>query len=159
MDLPNLVIVRLNELHYTNKAAPGALLEAVSFRLDRDKPTWVISDSDRPFTSASFAWSESVVELLGTGFTKTVIPRIMPKVIIGESFMADLLPSQISPEASSSPYGGREETEGPQPIFDKKAPSKVRKKPEKGVPGSLETKNSLSMYGSGLDKPKFGGGR
>jgi len=154
MDLPDLIMVRLNEMHYKNKAAPGALLEAVSFRLDRDKPTWMISDADKPFTTASHAWSESIAELLGTGFVKTVIPRISPKIIIEESFMADLLPSQMSSGPPPGPSEGQEKTGVVQALLDQEEPGKAKKRLRKGTPESAE---GVGMYGSGLDKPKFGG--
>lgn len=75
----DIVIVRLNELSYKNKAAPGALEEALSFRIDRDKPTWVLSDPDKPFGPGSFAYSESVWDLLMTAFRGIDIPRITPR--------------------------------------------------------------------------------
>jgi hypothetical protein len=143
MDLPDLIILRLNEMQYKNKAAPGALLEAISFRLDRDQPTWIISDCDRPFTSTSHAWSESAVELFGTGFLKAVIPRILPQVVIEESFMAELLPSQTAPKASPGPSEASEEAGVSQARVSEKAPRK----------GAPEPPAGLDMYGSGVDKP------
>ena len=61
MDMPGLMIVRLNELAYKNKAAPGALEEAISYRIDRDKPIWALSDTSKPFGMGSFAYSENVM--------------------------------------------------------------------------------------------------
>jgi hypothetical protein len=150
MDLPDLIILRLNEMQYKNKAAPGALLEAISFRLDRDKPTWIISDSDRPFTSSSHAWSESAVELFGTGFLKTIIPRILPQVVIEESFMAELLPSQTAPEPSSGPPEATGKPGVSQAHSAKGTPRKAKKTPGKDTPGQPA---GLDMYGSGLEKP------
>jgi hypothetical protein len=149
MDLPDLVIVRLNEMQYKNKAAPGALLEAVSFRLDRDKPTWILSDSGRPFTSTSYAWSEAAVELFGTGFIKMVVPPILPKAIIEGSFMADLLPSQTSP----SLFEGSKTAKVPQATSDWKGQGKAKERPRKGTSEPPADESPLSIYGSGLAKP------
>jgi len=150
MDLPDLIILRLNEMQYKNKAAPGALLEAISFRLDRDKPTWVISDSDKPFTSTSHAWSESAVELFGTGFLKTVIPGILPKVVVEESLMADLLPSQTAPEPSSGPPEAPERAGVSKAPASSKKPGGAKGGARKGTP---DPPQGLDMYGSGLEKP------
>ena len=146
MDPPDLVVVRLNEMQYKNKAAPGALLEAISFRVDRDKPTWVLSDSDKPYNTTSHAWSDSAIELFATGFAKTVIPRILPKLVIEDSFMADLLPSQTAP----GPSPGPPETQAPQAPPCGEGQGKAKGRPRRGAPSPPE---GLGMYGSGLDKP------
>jgi hypothetical protein len=76
VDPPDLMVVRLNEIANRNKAAPGALEEALSFRLDRDKSTWVLSNTNKKFIVGSFAYSESVAELLSTGFKRFSVPEI-----------------------------------------------------------------------------------
>lgn len=160
MDLPDLVMVRLNEMHYKNKAAPGALVEAVSFRADRDKPTWMISDTDRPFMNNSHAWSESVAELLGTGFTKIVIPRILPKNVIEDTFMTELLPPQSDLSVTSpGPPKARETSGVSQPPLAPPEPGEPKRSRRKTHSGPSEEVSGLAMYGSGLDKPKFGRSR
>jgi hypothetical protein len=46
----DLVIVKLGYLGYKNKAAPGALKEALLVRKDLSLPTWVIEDPQYPWT-------------------------------------------------------------------------------------------------------------
>lgn len=93
MDPPSLMIVRLNELSYKNKAAPGALEEAISYRVDRDKPTWLYSDVDKPFTVGSHAYSDSVADLIKSSFPISRVERILTNVAHFED--DDLLPQPI----------------------------------------------------------------
>lgn len=185
MDLPDLMIVRLNEMHYKNKAAPGALEEAISYRLDRDKPVWMVSNIDKPFIEGSHAWSESVSELLATTFQKISIPRILPKVVLtvenpsqimatpisqpnyvdekghSVSVMIPGTPSAVSP---SLPGGFRPDMANNQIILDgaQERPKERQEKPFKKIrpiPDSDADFNPLSMYGSGVGKPKKFGNR
>jgi hypothetical protein len=80
MDQAKLCVVRLNEIGYKNKSASGALEEAVSYRVDRDKPVWVVSDMNKPFVQGCPAWGESVWEYIRTTIPSTQIPRIAPTV-------------------------------------------------------------------------------
>lgn len=77
VDMPDLTIIRLNELKYKNKAASGLLEEAITYRIDRMKPTWVVSDPTDPFGMASHAFSQSVWDLLHTCFDRIEIPQIL----------------------------------------------------------------------------------
>lgn len=77
MDAPDLSIVRLNELSYKNKAASGALEEAICYRIDRDKPVWLFSDVDKPFTAGSHAYSDSVADVIKSNFPMVRVPRIL----------------------------------------------------------------------------------
>lgn len=77
MSPPDLMIVRLNELKYKNKAMAGVLEEALSYRLDRFRPTWVISDPTDPFGQHSHAYSQNVWEMLHTCFENVTIPQIL----------------------------------------------------------------------------------
>lgn len=180
MDLPDLMVVRLNEMHYKNKAAPGALEEAVSYRLDRDKPVWMVSNIDKPFVEGSHAWSVSVFELLNSAFEKMNIPRILPKVMINDGgFIPDMvvspkfqemidragpLPSimattvmpvsAVSQPSNATPAPSR----APAPVIEVE-PQEEAKKPQwkhgkkiKSVPDS--DANPLAMYGSGITKSK-----
>lgn len=76
MDTPNLCVVKLNEITYKNKAAAGALEEALLYRLDRDKPTWVFCNLERKFNTASYAYSESVSNLITQNYARFTIPEI-----------------------------------------------------------------------------------
>jgi len=94
---PDLVIIRLNELGYKNKAAAGLLEEVLCYRADRELPTWILSDKDRPFGQGSHAWSESVDDIISTSFVKVDIPRI--HVQDGENVHVEMITSQISKSA------------------------------------------------------------
>jgi hypothetical protein len=61
---PHLIIIRLNELAYKNKAAAGILEEAMSYRLDRNEPIWLLSNATKPFGPGSFAYSDNVWALI-----------------------------------------------------------------------------------------------
>lgn len=76
----DICVVRLNEIGYKNKAAPGALTEALSFRLDRDLPTWIVSDLDKPYTVGSFSYSEAVLDYILSSTVGFTIPRLTPRV-------------------------------------------------------------------------------
>jgi hypothetical protein len=176
MDIPDLMIVRLNEMHYKNKAAPGALEEALSYRLDRDKPVWVISNIDKPFVEGSHAWSGSVFELLSTAFQKATIPRILPKVIVNDSGLSpdNISPSPrtcfhemaaISPTASQPVSKGSVFNPAESPSMSDKGQEDTKEAPKKpfrkiqSTPDSDANVNPLSMYGSGVNKPKRFGNR
>lgn len=88
MEPPNLMIVKLNELSYKNKAAAGALEEALMCRISLQKPTWVVNDIDRPFTLGSHAYSESVMNLIHSEFKSVVIPTITPRKNVEEQAAA-----------------------------------------------------------------------
>jgi hypothetical protein len=77
MDPAPLVIVRLNCLYYKNKAASGFLMEAISSRVDKSKPTWVVEDPSSPFTEASFAWSEPLNDMLHFMFDRVKVQKIL----------------------------------------------------------------------------------
>ena len=61
---PHLLMIRLNELGYKNKAAAGILEEALCYRLDRNLPVWLLSNSTKPFGAGSYAYSENVWSLM-----------------------------------------------------------------------------------------------
>lgn len=75
MSAPDLCIVRLNELTYKNKAAPGALEEALSYRMDRERPVWVLSNNSKPFGMESYSYSDSVWDLVSS-LDVVQVPRI-----------------------------------------------------------------------------------
>lgn len=76
----DICVVRLNEIGYKNKAAPGALTEGLSFRLDRDLPTWIVSDLDKPYTVGSFSFSEAVLDYIMSSTVSFTVPRLTPRV-------------------------------------------------------------------------------
>lgn len=160
---PYIVIIRTNELSYKNKAAPGAFEEAMSIRIDRDRPVWVINHREKPFGKGSFAWSESVSELLYTGFQYIEIPQI-------NNDISDT--SDMSPQASNSIPAGdlNRNTVSPQDLNSKKRktklimdeidaeeeyfPKREGLKINSSTPSDDESDNPLSMYGSGLSSSK-----
>lgn len=77
MDPPPLVVMWLNRLRYKNRAAPDFLMEALSVRFDKRKPTWVFSDLDDPFGQGSCSYSDAVWSFLHTAFQRVEIPRIL----------------------------------------------------------------------------------
>ena len=62
--MPNLLMIRLNELGYKNKAAAGILEEALCYRLDRNLPVWLLSNATKPFGPGSYAYSENIWSLM-----------------------------------------------------------------------------------------------
>jgi len=110
MNPPHLCIVRLNEMSYKNKAAPGALEEALSFRLDRDKPMWVLSNVSKPFGIDSFAYSESVWDLISS-MDMLRLPVIhqtdrVPIASVSSAFGAPEMP-QVRPSEPSERKSGK----------------------------------------------------
>lgn len=104
MDPPDLCIIKLNELSYKNKAASGALEEAIAYRLDRDKPTWLFSDMDKPFTVGSHAYSDAVAELMKTSFKIQKVPRIVPENMSIDDLYESMAPAEVSSPSATS-YG------------------------------------------------------
>ncbi len=73
---PDLLVIRLNTLTNKNKAVPGVLLESVKTRYDYGKPTWLLSDPERPFDPHSLSYSEEAGVLIASAFEKVRIPKI-----------------------------------------------------------------------------------
>ncbi len=168
MDVPDLVIVRLNELSYKNKAAPGALEEAICYRVDRDKPTWLFSDQDKPFNQGSHAYSDSIADVIKSNFPAVRIPRILTVSVSLDDL--DLEPSPVvesvlevkyeSPvlgskvEIPPEPETIRPKTKPvskftPQPDDDPK-PRKPKIRPSEDD----DAGSGLSLYGSGISSSK-----
>ena len=165
----NLCIVRLNEIGYKNKAAPGALEEGLSYRLDRDLPTWIISDLDKPYALGSFSYSESLMDMILTSTVGFQVPRIVPRVQFDlEEAMGLSAPSVIGPSApkttgtasvmanvSSSPDAPILDAdpidERPQREVRK---NKIRSSEDMDAPKGLE-----SIYGSGIKPSRKPRGR
>lgn len=157
---PELLIVRLGEIKNKNKAAPGALLESLKYRVDYGRPVWVWTDLECPFNLGSFAYSEPVAEVLATGCTPLTIPRIAPDANY-ESFFA---PTEDASSGLSSASSGLETTsdggEDPTPPKAKGKAKKAAKKshvePSKDDDIDLDSisSSSLAGYGGGVGKSK-----
>lgn len=153
MDPPDLMIVRLNEMAYKNKAAAGALEEALSYRLDREKPTWVLSNLDKRFVQGSFSYSDSVAELLSTGYFHMNIDRISKRPSIDEGLFAD-------PVEAGSRSGTQDARPSPRPQPQQSHPKRRKQKQDpEDLPIGVEAGSPLARYGTGVEKPKRFGGR
>lgn len=127
---PHLCIVRLNELHYKNKAASGLLEEAIAFRTDRDMPTWVIDDLDSPFGPGSPAYSERVMYLLKS-LKEVQIPRVSQ-----HTMEAPPLPIPMNSIFEPEPIGKSES----------RSARKIKPSTDDDAPGGV------GIYGSGIQK-------
>jgi len=139
---PDLVIVRLNALTRPNKAAAGALEEAMVCRTDQDKPTWFVSDIDRPFTDKSPAYSDSLWDLM-EACAKIRVAPILPRNLPTGVF-------DLEPVDSPAPAS-------PEPEARSRAASSPRK--PKPVEKEKDEDSDLSMYGEGIKKKRGGFGR
>lgn len=141
---PDLVIVRLNAMAAKNKAAAGALEEALVVRVDYDRPTWVLTDPENPFGPGSVAYSDSVMELIFTRFDRVVVPAINERLNIGEAVF------------QMENMGASDEDEDPKPKDEdpKKSKKRKRKRPPVDDEEEDENTNGAFMYGSGLDRSK-----
>lgn len=153
MDLPDLILIRLNELSYKNKAASGALEEAISYRTDRDKPTWLFNDISKPFMSGSFAYSDSVADLMKSVFSLYRVNKILPDVT---DIYEEIIPIEINtkPEPVEQKYVPAPKS-SPPPDAEVQVEKPLKKMKIKSSPDE-EVDSALSMYGSGLkSKRKF----
>lgn len=150
---PALVVVRLNELAYKNKAAAGALEEALVCRLDYGHPTWVVSDLDKPFTSGSYAFSESVWDMLTTSFAQVRLPRISPRYELPPAETASQPVRIRRPEAHPGPSSAADPPEQVRKEKARPAPEEPRERPRaiQSVPDD-DAPSGLGLYGSGVKK-------
>jgi hypothetical protein len=153
MDPPDLMVLRLNELSYKNKAASGALEEAVSYRTDRDKPVWLFSDLEKPFTQGSHAYSDSMADLIKSNFTVYRIGRIAKykSADIEEITAIDI--SQTTPAASVAPPLTQEAAKKPSKPVNPPVETRteaILKKPRIKPSFDEDADVGLSMYGSGI---------
>lgn len=144
---PSLLIIRLNEMSNKNKAAPGALEEALVSRTDYDRPTWILSNRARPFDQSSFAYSDSLGELIASSFERIEIPVISKEDNFVSSFFATpVFSQQVNPKDGEDLD---EKQEKPKET-KKKTPVKKNKPRPKIRPSDDEDGNPLSRYGGGL---------
>lgn len=163
VEFPYLVIIRTNELSYKNKAASGAFEEAISIRLDRDKPLWIINHREKPFGKGSIAWSESVNETLHTEFEYLEIPPINSD--IDEDFApSDAVKANLVNPSNLNRTKRKERVIEPVYIDEESVDTPEIEEPDL-KPNSLvidtssinddEEENPLAQYGSGLGKNRF----
>ncbi len=136
--VPDLLVIRLNELGYKNKAAAGVLEEALCYRFDRNKPVWLLSNATKPFGPGSIAYSETVWSLI-TSLMRFRIDPISP--IDGPIDAAgSLSASPLAPELIES-----------RPSPSVVSPSKPRPRPKiQSVPDDDSDLGGLSTMGRGL---------
>lgn len=108
VETPDLLLIRLNELGYKNKAAPGALEESLCYRLDRNLPIWILSDASRPFGQGSFSYSENVWSII-CSMDKFKIDPILPSSaplnvsdVVGSTVQTGVQDSPLAPEPAPS---------------------------------------------------------
>lgn len=148
MDSPNLMIIRLNELSYKNKAAPGALEEAICYRLDRDKPSWLFSDYEKPFSVGSHAYSDSVANIIQSNFQTVKIPRILTNVVSSDFFAQNY--DQSEPAQTQTQI---ELVKEPDLDTIEEVKPKIQKQRKIRPSEDIDADTGLSaMYGSGLTK-------
>jgi len=153
VDPADLCVIKLNELGYKNKAAPGALEEAINYRMDRDKTTWIFNDIRRPFGTNSFCYSDSVMDVINAGFRSVVIQQILKEADVQTTLLNNVSPVQLT---SSKPRAETIEPEFVESTPRPKKPSSKRQTPTEYV-SEEEPKpeaDLASIYGSGLKKKK-----
>ncbi len=67
---PHLVVIRLGELGYPNKAAGGYLYEAIITRIRDNKRTWVQCPPSNPYRPEHLSWDASLNHLFDTMFKR-----------------------------------------------------------------------------------------
>lgn len=130
--MPDLLLIRLNELKSKNRAAAGALEEAMCYRLDRGLPLWMISDKRDPFHDSSHAWSETVGAILrsliqvqvGSILPDNYTPPPPPSLA-----NSPLAPEQVAPRAVQT---GKEPVASPAARPRPATPRQVRSVPDDG---------------------------
>jgi hypothetical protein len=123
MESPPLMVIWLNKLGHKNRAAAGYLIEALTVRIDRRKPTWVVSDIDNPFGPGSFSFSDAVWSFLHIGFEKVEIPRILKFDEFGAPAAPAPAPPKMEPEWVPQKEYERKKRFVPQPSEDDEAPA------------------------------------
>jgi hypothetical protein len=68
---PHLVVIRLGELGYPNKAAGGYLYEAVIARVRDNKPTWLQCPPSNPYRPEHLTWDAQLNHLFDTLFNQS----------------------------------------------------------------------------------------
>ncbi len=146
---PDLLVVRLNFISNSNKAASGVLEDSIKLRVDYGKPVWLVSDPTDPFSTTSISYSKRVADLIAREFTRVLVPKI------------NETDSETTNAFFATPDLGRpdEDTRPPRVV-----PSTEIKKESKRVIQSASDDDdgidsALSSYGSGINKSKKFRGR
>lgn len=125
MESPPLMVIWLNKLGHKNRAAAGFLIEALTVRIDKRKPTWVVSDLDNPFGPGSMAFSDAVWSFLHIGFQKVEVPRIL-KFDGATPAPAPAAPPAFETEYVPNRQSGDRKRRGPQPSADDDVPEALK---------------------------------
>jgi len=145
MEPPDLAIIWLNKIGYKNKAAAEVLEEAVCYRIDQEKPTWLFSDLDKPFVESSKAYSESLMYYIKSTMPTVRIPRILPRMTLDSSLNPDPLPHQTTTDNGPKVQNRLVQSE-PARDSEKKPRPKIQSAPDEG--------DLLPEYGTGLGPKK-----
>lgn len=148
---PDLLLIRLNVLSNKNIAAAGALEEAIKLRMDYGKPTWLLSDLEKPYNHTAHSYSEDVGTLIADHFPKHVIPRInkADEESRNEFFSAPKMMELEGDPAQQERPAPRARKIGHDPEAEpERKPRKKRPEEDSNVPAGL------SVYGSGVDSSK-----
>lgn len=184
MGMPGLMIIRLNAAKGVNKALPRALEEALTYRLDYARPTWLISDPESPFDRNSVGWSDATWSLIARRCVAVSVPRILPKVTPQIKEWSDLMDGPLGAEpvepSSPAPAGRVPTPPRPEPPIARVDPSslpdvdvpapKARPKPQPSLTPASEPRPArkpapearddeeaapgLGIYGSGVSPGK-----
>lgn len=125
MESPPLMVIWLNKLGHKNRAAAGFLIEALTVRIDKRKPTWVVSDLDNPFGPGSMAFSDAVWSFLHIGFQKVEVPRIL-KFDGATPAPAPAAPPAFETEFVPNKQPGERKRRGPNPSEDDDMPDALK---------------------------------
>jgi hypothetical protein len=154
---PDLLVIRLNAITRPNKAAAGALEEAVVLRMDTNKATWLVSDTSRLFNSGSPAYSDSIKDVMSV-FTRVMIAPVItniPNIDIEQSVISsELVKSNKSDEVHKKNHDeSKSRAKVIKSLIDEKNDIPISKI------DSNDRDDGLSVYGVGVKKSKtFGRG-
>jgi len=74
---PDLVILRLGHLGHKNRAAAGAIKEALRIRETLNKPTWLVDEADHPW-SRSFSYDPDLEDYIDDNFKTVKVEGVDP---------------------------------------------------------------------------------
>jgi hypothetical protein len=145
---PDLLVVRLNFISNTNKAASGVLEDSIKLRVDYGKPVWLVSDPTDPFSTTSISYSKRVADLIAREFTRVLVPRI----------------NETDSEATNAFFavpdlGRPDEDVRPPRVAPPAEVKREGKRTIQSVPDDDGIDSALASYGSGIDKSKKFRGR
>ena len=134
---PDLLMIRLNELAYKNKAAAGILEEALCYRFDRNEPVWLLSNSTRPFGQGSIAYSDTVWALCRS------VPSVRVEPISPIDGPTDASGTVVS--VADSPLAPERVTSSPKAFVPKTKSRTVRSAPDED-----DRPSGFGAFGSGV---------